>query len=300
MSTSLLEDRHFDDHSSGLRYGLIEVEPFEEQRIVKKYGLKFMERTRGLRPSTSFQDYLRFNTEAVLENIATTISHLDRAALSAFIQQERIESFESDAELRKMVEDIESKTRRRGARLTTFVEFFLERQKAHLDMVFMAYAEASLTSDLPLRLFNHLADFQMTYTAALELLLILVRRYEKRMDLPRARQQTPTYKRVFREMKLKLSPIIEQIELTSLATQSLNWYVLLSNTDSLETISEERPLLMSKLNKGEFDRLLWESEENSKRLRKLVMEQDVRTFKPLVEESDLKASFNEVVMTVIG
>jgi hypothetical protein len=140
----------------------------------------------------------------------------------------------------------------------------------------------------------------VTYTAALELLLTLVRRYEKKMDLPRARQQTPIYNKVCREMKFKLSPIIEQIELSSVATQSLTWYILFCNVDKLETISEERPLLKSKLNDEEFERLLWESEENSRKLRKLVMEQDARTFKPLVEESDLKASFNEVVMTVIG
>ena len=299
MSNCLLEGRHLDDHSSGLRYGLIDVEPFEEKKIVKRYGMKFVERTRGLRPSKSFQDYLRFNTEEVLEHMAIP-RHLDRATLSAFIQEERIKRFESDAELQKIIEDAQSKSKRRGARLTTLVEFFLERQKANLDTIFMKYAEASLASDLPLRLFNHFADFHMTYTAALELLLILVRKYEKMMNLQRARQQSATYNRVIREMKFKLSPIIEQIELSSLAAQSSIWYVFFCNVDSLETISEERPLLKSKLNDEEFERLLWESEENSKKLRELVMKQDVRTFKPLIEESDLKASFNEVVMTAIG
>ncbi len=302
MGVTVGQVHQSDNYSSGLRYSLLEIEPIEEKKIVKRFGLRFVERTRGFRPSTSFPDFIRFNTAATLECIYLSDT-VDREALTEVIVKRRIERFESDKEFKKEIHALEkAREKARGSNtLKKFVAFLVERQRAETDSIFKGYASFFLSSDLPLSFFSELTDFEATYAASLEMILFLVNRFTTLMNLPRARSEFRIYERQFRQMKYALAPIIEQLEEAVFRTQALKWYIIFSNTEDVETAFEPHEISRSKLKSEEFDRLRFESREASLRFRKMVMEFDVRMFKPLLrEEDDFRSAFDEMAMTVIG
>jgi hypothetical protein len=281
-----------------LRYGLIEVEPFEEQRIVEKFGMKFRERRWGVKPCESFPDFVRFNTQAVLESISLP-SHLDRVAIAKVISERRIEAFESDTEFKKILEEVEVKGKRSDLR--RLVEFFVARQKAHMDDIFLAYAGLFAASNLQLSFISDFTDYEVSNLASLEAISRIVKYYTMRMKLPgRPRSDFRVHQKLFSGMKLALSPVIDQAETTSFRAQALKWYVLLSNSENAETAFEPKMIDKNKMDEGELKRLHWEFRQESMKLRKSIMEQEKgpQMFHPLVEESDLRSSFGEIVMAM--
>jgi len=298
LNASVAQVGAFENCASGLRYGLIDVEPFEEQKIVKKFGVKFRERRWGLKPSESFDDFLRFNTEVVIESISLP-SHLDRATLIRVIAEQRIKIFEADTELKKLLESVQSaKGKSRG--LKRVVDFFLNRQRDRMDAIFNSYAELFLASDLSLSFITEFTDFHVTYLAALEAIQSVVRAATVRMNLPEARSNFRRYERAFNAMKFKLSPIVEAAENAVFRAQALKWYVLLSNAESVETAFEPATIKRSKMNQDELSRLNWEFKQDSANLRRIVMEHDRagHVFHPLVSEPDLKSHFGEIVLAL--
>jgi len=285
--------------ASGLRYGLINVEPFEETKIVKKFGIKFRERRWGLKPSESFHDFLRFNTEAVIESIALP-SHLDRIALAKMIAEKRIDAFEKDVEFKKVLEKVEATKTRQGIGLRKLVEFFVDREKTRVDNTFTWYAKFFLASDLPLSFITDFTDFETTYMASLELILSIVRRSAMRMELPETKSNFQKYQRAFNQMKFTLSPIIDQMENAVFRAQALEWYILLSNAKTTETAFEFETIEKSRMDSNELERLHWEFRQDSMRLRKLIMQgaDYNRIFHPLVEASDIKSCFDEIAMAL--
>lgn len=298
MSMSLNQLHPLENYTSGLRYGLIEVEPFEEEKIVKRFGVKFRERRWGLKPSESFEDFVRFNTEAVIGSIAVP-SHLDRTRLVELLAEKRIQNFESDTELKKALEQAQRATKA-GVGLKRMVEFFVNRQRSRIDDVFDAYASLFLASDLPLSFVSDFTEFEVTYVASLEAILSIVRPASTLMNLPEARSDFRKYQRVFNRMKLALSPMVEQIESAAFRAQALKWYMILSNAESTETALEPKSIQKSKMNPAELETLRWDFKQDSAMLRKLVIEHDKedRMFQPLVNEVELKSYFDEVVMAL--
>ncbi len=298
MSSSIAQVQTLENCTSGLRYGLIEIEPFEEERIVKKFNVRFTQRVRGFKPSESFNNFLRFNTEAVIGSIALP-KHLDQTELVRVISEKRIENFESDVELKKALEEIEAK---KGSKWVRLVSFFLERQRMNLDNIFNAYAALFLASDLPLSFVSDFTDSEVTYTASLEMIAEIVRARSIMIDYYEPRSNYEKYRKAFDHMKFELSPIVEQIENTVFRAQALRWYILLSNLESVEKVFEPLEIRRSKTDSKELERLHWEFGQDSMKLRRLIMstDQHSRIFRPLVEDTEYRSHFSEMVMTLVG
>jgi hypothetical protein len=299
MSTVTIQVSKQDNSSSGLRYGLLDVEPFEETKIVKKFGVKYRETIRGLKPTESFNAFIKFNTGAVLGSFQMP-SGLDQDEVSKLIAERRIKDYESDTELTKVLEHIE-KTRSRsnvGHVLKEIVQFFLDRRKSTLDSMFEGYASMFMHSDFPMSLIADFTDFEATYLAALELIQAIVRKHSALMGLPELHSNFTKYLRAFDRMKFALSPIIEQIEVSSFKEQSLRWFMILSNAKDAGSIFDGEFLSRAKTNPDELKRLHWEFQTESTALRKLVMQADVNYFKPLTEDNELKSTFDEMVVAL--
>lgn len=299
MSTATLQVSKLDNSASGLRYGLLDVEPFEETKIVKKFGVKYRQTIRGLKPTKSFSDFIKFNTAAVLGSFQLP-EELDQDKISEVIAEKRIKDYESDTELTKLLDHIEKVRSQRstGHVLKEIVQFFLDRRKSALDSIFEGYAKVFMNSDFPMSLIADFTDFEATYLAALELLQAMARKHSVLMSLPELKSDFTKYRKAFDRMKFALSPIIEQMEISSFKEQSLRWYMILSNTKDTSSIFEGGFLSKAKVDEEELKRLEWEFQTESAALRKLVMGADTSYFKPLTEDNELKSTFDEMVIAL--
>ena len=286
-----------DNCASGLRFGLLDVEPFEETKIVKRLGVRYREIIRGLKPTESFNDFITFNTHAVLR-VFRMPAGFDQDKLAELITARRIKDYEADTEFKKVVERIEKTKGRTSVALKGLVQFFLDRRKAKLDEMFQAYAAMFLNSDFPMSLITDFTDFEATNTAALEFIAAVVRRYSTIMSLPELRSNFEKYRRAFDKMKFALSSVIDQMEVASFREQAMRWYLLISNAKDSNSIFEIESLSISRTDEQELKRLQWEFKKESASLRKLVMQVNVDYFRPLTEESELKSMFGEMVIAL--
>ncbi len=296
MSILAEQTSALDNYSSGLRYSLLEVEPIEETKIVKRFGKKFAERTRRLQPSQSFDAFVQFNTDAVLESIKIP-SHLDRTALNEKIAKRRIEYFNRDPEFKVLLEE-----ERKGSRtLVKSLEFFVRRQKIHLDKLIDANAAFFMASDLPLAIFSDLTDFDVTYLAALEAILDKVRKSFGLLNTGRAKSNIRLFESLFQKMKYVLSPIIDQIDGASFNAQALRWYIMIANAPDIDSLLELNEIRAANMDENELKRLHWEFKKESEKLRELVLKLGTDFFdEPLVQEDDIKTSFDEMAMTIVA
>lgn len=288
-----------DNASSGLRFGLLDVEPFEETKVVKKLGVKYRQTIRGLKPTESFDDFIRFNTHAVFQSFQMRADfELDK--LSEIVATRRIKDYDADTELKNVLARIEKAKGRTNIAevLKQLVQFFLDRRRAALDNMFQEYAATFLNSDFPMSIITDFTNFETTYTAVLEFIAAVVNQYSARLRLPEMRSDFGKYKKTFGRMQFALSPIIEQLEVSSFREQALRWYLLVSNAEDINAVFESKSLRIGKTDEQEFKRLLWEFQNESDALRKLVMGTNVDYFKPLIEENEIKSMFGEMVIAL--
>ncbi len=144
MSSVLNQVHKFDADASGLRYGLLEIEPKEEIHVKRKFGMKFIERTMTFEPSANYQDFVAFNTAATIDNMSLP-SNIKAEDLATRISNKRIELIESDAEFKKMLEFADRiKSTSQGPRyLPKFIQFFLDRQRNAVNNLIEAYRETA-------------------------------------------------------------------------------------------------------------------------------------------------------------
>ncbi len=301
MNAISLQVPRTDNRASGLRFALLDVEPFEENKVVKRLGIKYRETVRGLKPTESFADFVRFNTNAVLGSFPMP-TRFDQNKVAELIATRRIKDFESDTEFKRILEHMEKLKARTGLgrALSKLVQFLVEKRKATLDDMFQRYAAMFLSSDFPMTLITDFTDFETTYLAALEFIEATVKKHSALIDLPEFRTNFEKHRRAFNKMKFALSPVIEQIDVSYFKEQALHWYLLISNAKDSDSIFEIASLSKARTNEEELKRLQWEFQTESVALRKIIMQASANYFEPLTQESELKSMFGEMVIALTG
>lgn len=254
--------------SNVLRYGLVDIEPFEVSKIIKKSGLKFRVVERGFRPLTSSRNYEELVTNKYY-NIFQTIEvpeNFDVDILVKMVSQSSVEAYEKDEEIKRAVEEVR-KARRIGKPLLEFIRLFKNRYESEFDQNLKMYANRYLKSNFPLSFFSKLAAFDNLVIDFLRIMEGIIRNYEFRASTARNFQ---VYKRIIREMQRKLVPIIDELDLCDLAYSRLKWYIKLWNSKDYEEIFNPEFLDRNKIDLSEFNDLYRMYDEQIKSSRRML------------------------------
>ena len=253
---------------TALRYGLVDIEPFEISKIVKKFGLRFRVTERGFRPSTPSKDFEEL-VFAKYSNLFQTIEVpeiFDVDVLVEVISKAHVKAYERDEEIKKAIEEIRD-AQRKCRPLLNFIRLLRRRRESAFSRGLRRYASRFLKSNFPLSFFTKLATFDSLIIDFLQIMEGIVRIYEFKASAARNFQR---YQRIIKEMQRKLIPIIDELDLCDLAYLRLKWYVYLWNSEDYEDIFEPKFLDLNRVDLFEFQDLLRIYEEQLMSSRRVL------------------------------
>lgn len=243
--------------TSVLRYGLIDVKPLEIREIVKRAGVKFLRVSRVLKHDLesykSYSDFITSNNQAIFDTIP--IPKWSAAEELVKIYSERsIRNYEADTEFKNAAEAL-----RQGVKdaisLSSFINFVLQRLESRMADSLESEAERFLNSNLQLSFFSKFVVLDYTLVDYLKAMKQMVRHYEIRSMMPRARSEFRMFSKVMMEMKGKIAPVIDQMDVCLLSYIRLDRYIELWKSESYDELFKSKFLDIRKLDYSAFNEL---------------------------------------------
>lgn len=286
-----------DYSGSALRFGLMDIKPIEVVETIKRFGVKFKRIARTfetLKPSESFEDLVTFENEAVFAKI--DIPHwFEAAKLVKLYSQRSIDRYEKDTDLQRAIENMKE-SKRIGRPLLSFVRFMTNRFESKREDFLEAEADNFLHSNFPLSFYNKFVVLGNTYGDFLKVLEQIVRIHEFRASSAR---NFKMYGRHISEMKRRIGPIIDQLDVCSFAALCLRRYVTLWNAKSYEQIWEEKFLDKNNIDVAKFEQLYSDFKMKLTETRRFLLEYDPRVLhKELALENDPTAQMFGKLVTL--
>jgi len=257
-----------DYNTSALRSGLLTVKPIEIAKTIKKYGLRFRQVTRRLdfeKSPRTFEDVVKLNNEIFVSKIEVP-PQFDPMKLAEYYTKKSIDNYKKDTELKQIIQEVKESTRVAGP-LLSFVRFIRNRFESELRDYIRLNARGFLQSNFPLTFFSSFVLSDYTFHSCVLILENLVRRYEIRSNLPRARTEFRIYQRVIGEMKGEISPIIDQMDTFLMSELCLKRVIDLWNSETYDDIYKPKFLDMKKVKHEGLSRLENEFKTNLRETR---------------------------------
>lgn len=223
-----------DYSGSALRFGLVDVKPIEVVETIKRFGIKFIRKSRtfeSLRPSQSFADLVTFENEAILSMIPLP-DRFEAEKLVKIFSQSSIKRYDEDTELQKAINELRSSKAIEGP-LLKFTRFIINRFESKREHYVEIEAERFLTSNFPLSFYSRFVVFDNTYYDFLKILEQIVRFSEFHA---RTARNFKMYSRQIEAMKRSISPLIDQIDICIFTASCLKKYVSVWNAKTYEQI----------------------------------------------------------------
>ena len=290
MSAGAFGPSSFGLSASTLRVGLLEVRPIEQIETVKRWGLRFRQIRRGLEsagPIRSVEEHMAFVHRAVVDNIVVP-NRFSSDALVEYLNKRSISFLSQEKDLQRQIQKLhEARKARAGlGALHSFILFMQERDKALERSYLELQAKRFLSSDFPLSFFSDYVIFEDTWDDYLALIAEIVRRHDKLSQMPRARSEYRVYSKVVSDLKRRLSPFIDQMDLCLFRRASLTTYLDICNAETLEEIGRHERTTMSRLDPAEFRRLYDDFRTANTDALRLFVKQDLHPFEAPLEKSD--------------
>lgn len=284
--------------TSVLRYGLMDVKPLEIREIVKRAGIKFLRVSRVLRHDfesyKSYGDYITSNNQAIFDTIPIP-KWVDTAQLVKMYSERSIKDYEADTEFRKAADSLRQDVKDPRS-LSSFIDFVMQRLESLMDDSLKSEAERFLNSNFPLSFFSKFIVLDYTMVDYLKVMKQIVKHYEIRSMMPRARSEFRLFSRIMSEMKEKIAPVIDQMDVCLLPYMRLNRYISLWNSDNYDELFKSKFLDIRKLDYS----TLTELDENFKlkhtEARGFLLSVDPKIFHSEVrlEDDPTARMFNEL------
>jgi hypothetical protein len=259
--------------TSVLRYGLLDIKPIEIKETIKRAGIKFIRITRSLEsinPQKSYFDFIKLNNEAIFSTIEIP-KWFDVEKLIEIFTKRSISFYEADVELKNAVENLK-KDKGKPKTLLTFVSFVQERFESAMTDSLQNEALRFLNSNFPLSFFSKFVILDYTILDYLKLLKKIVRHYEIKSNMPRARIEFRIYSRVIENMKRQIAPLIDQMDACLFSYKCLKNYIDLWNSTSYEEIFKSKFLDANKLDSSKFNELYENFNSKHMETRKLLLD----------------------------
>jgi hypothetical protein len=261
-----------DYSGSSLRYGLLDIKPIEVVETIKKCGMKFLRITRkfeSLKAPETYSDLVTFQNQAIIDSIKLP-NWFDSNELIKELSRFSIESYEKDEEFKKAVEELK-KADRIGRPLLSFVQFVKNRLESKRDLYLDLEADRFLRSNFPLSVYNRFVVFDNTYQEFLKILEDKVRRYEFLANYSRNFEM---YKKRISEMRVALSPIIDQVDACFLHYSRLKKYMVVWNAKDYSELRNPKFLDIGNVDYAEFEKVFAEYCNKLMETRQLLLRLD--------------------------
>lgn len=283
------------ESGSALRYGLLDIKPIEVNETINRFGLKIRRTARTFiyeRPKT-FEDYISFTNNAIFEKIDIP-ERFDINELIKLYSERSIKNHENDIELKQTIEKIKkSKTIKRP--LVSFIQFMKNRFESRKDKYLEFEAKRFLNSNFSLSLSSKFVIFDNTFYDYLKLLEKIVRWYELRASVARDFRM---YKRNISEMKLRISPIIDDMDSCFFYYICLKRYITIWNSkDYQEIIDGPEFLDINKIDRNKFEKLFVDFEGELGWMRESIYNSEPSLLeKELNVDVNTKRMFSKLLM----
>lgn len=281
--------------SGPLRYGLLEIKPVQIVETIKRCGLKFRRTIRKFEPissSKSYADLVKEENDAIFSVIRIP-EWFDHKELATSFSQRSIERYEKDSELKEAVERMKT-TERKDRPLTSFVQFMKQRFESRRDKYLEVEAQRFLNSNFPLSFYNKFVILDNTYYDFVTILERIVRRDESLGSVARS---YPMYESIFKGMKRKIRPLLDQIDACLLSCLVLKKYIMVWNSKNYEEIFDPEFLDIKNVDFSEYENLRIKFNAELTKTRQLLMRSDASVFQKKIDsEGSTKKAFGKLVM----
>lgn len=284
--------------TSVLRYGLIDVKPLEIREIVKRAGGKFLRISRVLRHDLesykSYGDFVTSTNQTIFDTLPIP-KWSDAAELVKIYSERSIKNYEVDTDFKKAAEALRQGVKDAKA-LSSFIDFVLQRLESGMSDSLESEAERFLNSNLPLSFFSKFVILDYTMVDYLKVMKQIVRHHEIRSTMPRARSEFRIFSKVMVEMKGKIAPVIDQMDICLLSYIRLNRYIELWNSNNYGELFKSKFLDIEKLDYSTFNELNENFTMKHAEARKFLLDIDPKIFHSEVrlEDDPTARMFNEL------
>jgi len=267
----------YEPSGNALRFGLINVRPFEVTDTIKRAGLKFRRTRRGyetITQSESFEDLVRTKNGIVFGTIKIP-ERFDADKLADVFSQHSIECYEKNTELKDAVEKLKN-AGRKDRPLTSFIQFFRERFESLREPYLEEEAERYLSSNLPLSFYSKFVVFYNTFSDCLGIMEGIVRNYESRASTSR---NFMMHKRIISEMQRRLNPIIDEMDQCDIAESRLRKYVYVWNAKDYDEVFQPEFLDSNRMDQYEYEDLYRDYDSKLRESRRFLSYYDPEIFR---------------------
>ncbi len=248
----------FGSFSSAVRLGFLDVEPIEEKRIVKQWGVKFQRVERRYEPKIeSITEYTEMLAESLLESI-TIPSRFKREELESTLIKKFMQSLESEQDLEEELEDfLASREKQSGFERTyRFIVFLRDRHHRNLERYIRSEAAMLFNSNLPFTLLNHFVTLDRSYGIYLSLMVDRIRYHTRKLQIRGIQSDLVKTKRYLRKARGELSPWIDLFDSVNFAALRIKVYIDLCNSSNYEDILESKFLSFDKVDKHQYEQMV--------------------------------------------
>jgi len=270
---------------SALRFGLVDLQPFEET-IEEKFGnVKFIVKQLRLRPSESFRDYSTLSSIAAIENLTEIPPRFSKDSLRDFITDFFEKSVQQNPDLKKLVEETERGGLSSGGKfeLTSLFADFAAKYAKGIDEHVKLEISKFIDSDLPFTVFDQFSLFDRTFAMFLSTLTEASASMQRLVSLSYRARGVPASRHQLDEFKRKIRSVLSASDVTWVSSFSLRLYLELTHSTSLDELFKPKQFRLENLEKNEFDRLLRELTMNNLRFRQQLIQYGPRGEMPEFE-----------------
>jgi hypothetical protein len=249
----------------------------------------------------TIDDYVGLMTANALSHISVP-ERFDKDKLAEVLVNKHKQRICSDKELVDALKKLETRSKRSTSLvdgLYDYVTFLCEHDKKHRERDSLINASMFLASDgISFTLFADIALSDNTVGAYLSALHLAIGRTKKMMNLPRARNEFRISDRRFQDLKRRLAPLIDAVDIAMFREYCLKLYLLLVNAATYEEALSPKTLTINNANPDEVRRLQLELQADLKIAREHLLQSEYSTSETKFLEEDLRRPMNAIAMAV--
>lgn len=250
---------------TAIRFGLDDLQPFEETIEQRIGNIKIIIRQLSLRPSESFHDYSTLSSHAIIENLKEIPQHFDKKELRQFLTEYFKEGIQSDSDLKKLVKQVEEgDTSPRGrSAFTSLLRKFADRYVERLDSYVKFEVSQFLNSDLPFTMFDEFSLFDRTFSLFLPTISEASRRMQTRVFASHKSRGFRGSKMSLDSFKKSAASVLATCDFAWISYLSSKLYLELKHSKEIKELFQPKQYSFSNLDRDEYERLLGELIKNN-------------------------------------
>jgi len=290
-----------------LQSGLTHITPVEERKVIKKFGMKLLERKIKFIPKFEYPKHVEECVKFVNNLLVGSILEIDIPSKFSYtnIQQVVTEKVtEKLLENDKLMNHLEILHEVDKKNLFDALDEFIDNiqntfEKKYIEEINESFKKFFI-SDLPLEFYYLMYKYSVMFSDYIRYLKSIFKRYRSKLFSTRALSDYKLFKKRFQNLKNKIKKIVDEMDLLTSKYFKLLFYLDIWNSDDYEDILEPKIYYLNRVDKIVYYSLFKEYKDKLYEFNQMLAERKAVTRKVVIDKTFVNSIKNMFFTLTFG